>query len=102
MELPQKPLQSIGESHPGIIWLWLLSDMRSLTVTDLTDLILLTASLHLLIIPLKDFLELSLVKGNNIPRERDHSAVKIRATNELHALEKKESTCCPLQILNLT
>lgn len=76
--------------------------MRSLTVTDLTDLILLTASLHLLIIPLKDFLELSLVRGNNIPRERDHSAVKARATNEPHALEKKESTCCPLQILNLT
>lgn len=70
--------------------------MRSLTVTDLTDLILLTISLQLLIIPLKDFLELSLVKGNNIPRERDHSAVEAKATNELHALGKKESTCCPL------
>lgn len=93
MEVPQKPLQSIGESHPGITWLWLLSDMRSLTVTDLTDLILLTASLHLLIIPLNDFL--SLVKGNNIPREMDHLAVKAKATNELRALGKKEAHVVP-------
>jgi hypothetical protein len=45
-------------------YLVLISDMQPLAMTDLTDLILLTAGI---IIPGKYFLKQSLAKTNNIP-----------------------------------